>query len=141
MMNGWANYFCLGPVSKAYRAVDRHTCKRLRQWLCAKHKRQDCEPEILGRLPAHRFGLSGCGADAQLSVGEPDVPPEPDALMRLSGSTSGMWKRSMAWIVRHRANERAGNRQASLTTAPHLDSTAGLGMPLRAFRCAIHLSE
>ena len=22
MMNGWANYFCLGPVSKAYRAVE-----------------------------------------------------------------------------------------------------------------------
>ena len=39
MLNGWANYFCLGPVSKAYRAVDRHTCKRLRQWLCAKHKK------------------------------------------------------------------------------------------------------
>jgi group II intron reverse transcriptase/maturase len=38
MMNGWANYFCLGPVSKAYQAVDRHTCKRLRQWLRAKHK-------------------------------------------------------------------------------------------------------
>lgn len=37
-MNGWANYFCLGPVSKAYRAVDRHTRKRLRQWLCAKHQ-------------------------------------------------------------------------------------------------------
>ena len=35
---GWANYFCLGPVSKAYRAVDRHMRKRLRQWLCAKHK-------------------------------------------------------------------------------------------------------
>jgi group II intron reverse transcriptase/maturase len=35
---GWANYFCLGPVSKAYRAVDRHLRKRLRQWLCAKHK-------------------------------------------------------------------------------------------------------
>jgi RNA-directed DNA polymerase len=40
MMNGWANYFCLGPVSKAYKAVDRHACKRLRQWLCAKHKAQ-----------------------------------------------------------------------------------------------------
>jgi RNA-directed DNA polymerase len=40
IMGGWANYFCLGPVSKAYRAVERHACKRLRQWLCAKHKRQ-----------------------------------------------------------------------------------------------------
>jgi hypothetical protein len=38
MMMGWANYFCLGPVSKAYRAVERHARKRLRQWLCAKHK-------------------------------------------------------------------------------------------------------
>jgi RNA-directed DNA polymerase len=38
VMIGWANYFCLGPVSRAYRAVDSHACKRLRQWLCAKHK-------------------------------------------------------------------------------------------------------
>jgi hypothetical protein len=37
---GWANYFCLGPVSQAYRAVERHTCRRLRQWLCDKHKVQ-----------------------------------------------------------------------------------------------------
>jgi len=37
-MIGWANYFCLGPVSKAYRIVERHACARLRRWLCAKHK-------------------------------------------------------------------------------------------------------
>src|ERR1700756_3225915 len=38
MMIGWANYFCLGPVSKAHRAIDDHARKRLRQWLCAKHR-------------------------------------------------------------------------------------------------------
>jgi group II intron reverse transcriptase/maturase len=38
MLSGWANYFCLGPVSKAYRVVDAHARRRLRQWLCAKHK-------------------------------------------------------------------------------------------------------
>ena len=38
MMVGWANYFCLGPVSRAYVAVDRYARYRLRQWLCNKHK-------------------------------------------------------------------------------------------------------
>lgn len=37
-LTGWANYFCLGPVSKSYRAIDRHTSSRLRQWLCDKHQ-------------------------------------------------------------------------------------------------------
>lgn len=35
---GWANYFCLGPVSKDYRAIDKHTTTRLRRWLCEKYK-------------------------------------------------------------------------------------------------------
>ena len=38
LLTGWANYFCLGPVSKAYRAVDAHVAERLRRWLCKKHK-------------------------------------------------------------------------------------------------------
>ena len=40
MLVGWSNYFCLGPVSKAYRSVDRHAAGRLRQWLRRKHKLQ-----------------------------------------------------------------------------------------------------
>ena len=40
MLVGWAHYFCLGGVSKAYRAVDAHTRWRLRQWLRRKHKKQ-----------------------------------------------------------------------------------------------------
>jgi group II intron reverse transcriptase/maturase len=39
LLAGWAHYFCLGPVSKAYRAVDAHVKKRLRQWLCGKHQK------------------------------------------------------------------------------------------------------
>ncbi len=39
LLVGWSNYFCLGPISKAYRAVDKHASKRLRQWLCNKHQR------------------------------------------------------------------------------------------------------
>jgi group II intron reverse transcriptase/maturase len=35
---GWSNYFCLGSVSKAYQAVDQHVRRRLRRWLCVKHK-------------------------------------------------------------------------------------------------------
>lgn len=38
MMTGWANYFCLDPVSSAYHAVDQHARNRLRQWLRKKHK-------------------------------------------------------------------------------------------------------
>jgi hypothetical protein len=37
-LTGWANYFCLGPVSPTYRLLDSHICTRLRRWLCKKHQ-------------------------------------------------------------------------------------------------------
>jgi RNA-directed DNA polymerase len=40
MMRGWANYFCLGAVSAAYRIVDTHACFRLRQWLGRRERVQ-----------------------------------------------------------------------------------------------------
>jgi RNA-directed DNA polymerase len=40
MLVGWANYFRLGAVSRAYRAVTAHACHRLRQWLVGTQKVQ-----------------------------------------------------------------------------------------------------
>ena len=38
-LNGWANYFCLGPVSRAYQVIDAYTRARLRRWLGKKHRK------------------------------------------------------------------------------------------------------
>jgi group II intron reverse transcriptase/maturase len=57
-INGWATYFCLGPVSQAYRAVEQHTCRRFRQWLCVKYKERAGGNTHFPQTALHqRFGL------------------------------------------------------------------------------------
>ena len=53
-LRGWGNYFCLGAVSRAYRAVDNHARHRLRQWLNGKHRSRSIRPLRQAPLYLHR---------------------------------------------------------------------------------------
>ena len=118
---GWSNYFCLGPVSNAYRAVDRHTVRRRRRWLCAKHKVQGRGTQQFSEVSCTRslaWSGSSCGPPV-VHVRHRDASSESRVReIRTHGSTSGVWKRGRVRPLRHRQTK------GSETDRPHLTHRA-----------------
>jgi group II intron reverse transcriptase/maturase len=70
-MIGWANYFCLGPVSKAYQAVDQHAHEAASVVVCQAQSVRVRDQAVPGSIPAPSGGPRlPYQANEQLSVGD-----------------------------------------------------------------------
>ena len=58
VLRGWAGYFCLGPISDAYRTINAHVRYRFGKWWLAKHKNARLDGRWhRGRWLEQEFGL------------------------------------------------------------------------------------
>ena len=99
MMTGWANYFCLGPVSKAYRAVEQHARRGCASGCAPSTKCRGRRPSGIRKRPCMMsWVLSALPRGPRAFRGRHREPFSESRMreMRLSGSMSGKRKQSYA---------------------------------------------
>ena len=116
---GWSNYFCLGPVSSAYRAVDQHTRYRLRQWLRRKHHGRSL-PGVMQYPDEYLYGQLGLVRLERRTRNFPWAKAKSLSESRMrenrtSGSMSGDVETTMVGLVRHRQTKGAATDRPDLT--------------------------
>ena len=113
MLSGWANYWHLGQVSPAHQAIDAHTGRRLRQWLCRKPgsgpggmhaiRTKGCGKPIACRPLSRRLGaFRGGGNDPSESR------MRENRTSGLAGGDGETWPR---WGMGHRTGAKAVGQQ------------------------------
>ena len=113
ILSGWANYWHLGQVSPAYAAIDAHTGRRLRQWLCGSTGQRK------GGMRATR--TKGCGKPTACRPlrrrpgafrgGGHDPSESRMRENRTSGLTGGDGETWPRWGMGHRYRAKAAGQQ------------------------------
>jgi hypothetical protein len=132
-LRGWANYFKVGTVRPAYRALDQYTAVRLRRWLRHKHNTRHRRGGVWKRS----YG-SGTWAPPDERGG--NRQPEPTATAPHPDSTT---KRPSAGLLKSTVADRPGAPvpfASARSTKPTLPASLPLARANRPRLQTVHAS-